>query len=251
MLKTNCFVVLSMVALASCAESTEPGEPGGSEPTLGEAEQAVNGVRYCDEDWDCSSACTCSQGTCQPSGFGPPGDPGICAQPPERACATAADCRSACDCTAGLCQPDGFGPPPPQDWCAQPPPDQYEYNDSLTSASSYLGAPQLHTFWDRSDEDFIWIYVPSAMTVTFDTSESAGTDMTLYRYDSTVWPPVEAYFTPIAYNDDKCGFWFSPYCWGSRITTAATPGLYAVNVRNQWYGSVYDQDPRSYVFQVW
>lgn len=219
-----------------------------------ETSAAELGIRYCSSDFDCDSLCSCISGTCQASSgpyAGPPPDQLDCSLPPERECSVPSDCRTACDCVGGVCQADGFGPPPPGDWCALPPPDEYEPNDSLTEASSYLGSPQVHTFHDPDNDDFVWIYIPSSMTATFDTSDTAGTEMWLYRYTGTSWPPTSWQWQEVGYNDNKCGIWYWPECWNARITAAVTEGLYAVQIRNQLEMNAYQQTPPSYIFQVW
>ncbi len=238
-------LVLLLALVAGCADDVPQ--------TAAEADELVKGVRYCSERFDCNTACACVAGTCRPDGFGPPpDDPGYCARPPVRACAAAADCLDGCGCVGGTCRPSAAGPP--ADDCSLPPPDQYEFDDGAAIAGSYLGEPQVHTFHDRVDEDWIWVYIAAAGSVTFDTAESRGTYMELYRFVGATWPPTEASFVYVAANDDKCGIWWAPYCWGSRITTVAPADtLYAVRIVNQAQGTMtaYDQEPPSYVFTVW
>jgi hypothetical protein len=163
-------------------------------------------VRYCDEEFDCNTACACINSTCQPDGFGPPPPPEACSQPPQRACTSSSQCRSACACANGFCQPDGFGPSPPGDYCAQPPPDAYEYDSQYTNASHYPGSPQTgHNFHEPGDVDWILVYFGYAMIATFETYNLSGsnTHLTVYSYNYA----TGQLGAPVGANDDVCGFW--------------------------------------------
>lgn len=210
-------------------------------------------VRYCDEEFDCNTACACISGTCQPDGFGPPPPAGYCEQPPQRACSSGSDCRSSCVCNGGTCQPDGFGPLPPPDYCAQPPPDAYEYNDGYTSATHYLGSPQTgHTFHERGDTDWVLVYFGSAMTATFETYNLSGSNtyLQVYVYNYT----TGQLGSQVGANDDVCGYWWSPSCWASRVVVSVPANsVYAARITNTSDGgrTVYDQNAPRYNFRIY
>lgn len=207
--------------------------------------------RSCTDGFFCNSACACDGGFCVPDGFGPSPPLGYCALPPQRACQGTGDCRSMCECWEGVCQPDGFGPSPPADYCAMPPPDANEMNDSVSEATAYLGAAQTHTFHERGDVDWIQVYFGSAGYATFETSHlngAADTYMSLYR-----WDPAFSTYVFVSDNDNKCTWWWSTFCWGSRVSTnVAANSVYAVRLSNQGEGamSIYDPEAPSYTFTV-
>jgi hypothetical protein len=209
------------------------------------------GSRSCTDGFFCNSGCACEEGFCVPDGFGPSPPADYCAMPPLRACQSAGDCRSMCDCQEGFCQPDGFGPSPPADYCALPPLDENEQNDSLSEATSYLGSSQVHTFHDRGDVDWMQVYFGYAGYATFETSHlngSADTYMSLYR-----WNPLSSGYDFVVDNDNKCHWWWSPFCWGSRIgANVSANSVYAVRVTNQADGAmnIYDPEAPSYSFTV-
>ena len=234
-------------------EADAPGAAG--EPrTEAAGDVFTEAVRYCSEHFDCNSACACTNGTCQPDGFGPPPEGDYCAQPPKRACSSSSNCRSSCVCAGGFCQEDGFGPFPEGDYCARPLPDAYESNDSYTSPTSYLGSPQTgHNFHDPGDEDWILVYFGSAMTATFETDNNvngANTYLEVYSYNYA----TGQLGAPAGANDDKCGFWWSSTCWGSRVVASVPANsVYAIRVSNTTDDgrSVYDQNAPGYSFRIY
>ena len=210
-------------------------------------------VRYCGAEFDCSTACSCINGTCQPDGFGPPPPAGYCAQPPQRACSSISNCRSGCGCGNGFCQYNGFGPYPPADYCAQPPPDAYEYDDVHTNASSYVGSPQTgHNFHDRGEVDWILVYFANSVTATFETYNLSASDtyLEVYSYNYA----TRQLGARVGFNDNVCGTWWAPSCLASRVVLSV-PGnsVYAIKVRNlnEDGRSVYDQNAPSYSFRIY
>ncbi|NRD49522.1 MULTISPECIES: hypothetical protein [Corallococcus] len=141
-------------------------------------------LRVCSTDLDCVSGCGCEGGQCI-SVFGPPPPAGYCDQAPVRACTTGADCTSGCNCVSNVCVNDGGFSPPAN--CLLAPPDSYESDNTHTTASSYLGTPQLnHSFHRQNDVDWVLVATPINQVMTVET----------YNLRNGPWMRIDIY----AYN---------------------------------------------------
>ncbi|WP_223637648.1 hypothetical protein [Corallococcus sp. EGB] len=136
-------------------------------PTALETQEAPLTGLACANNLGCRPSCECLSGFCVPDGFGPPPPQDYCDQPPQRACSTGSDCLSGCLCQGGVCVNDGFGPPAN---CLLAPPDSYESDNTHTTASSYLGTPQLnHSFHRQNEVDWVLVATPVNQVMTVET----------------------------------------------------------------------------------
>ncbi|RKH99839.1 hypothetical protein D7Y15_38365 [Corallococcus sp. AB030] len=196
-------------------------------------------LRSCSTDLDCASGCGCSSGQCI-SVFGPPPPDGYCDQAPVRVCSTGSDCASGCNCVGNVCVNDGFSPPAN---CLLAPPDSFESDNTHTSASSYLGTPQLnHSFHRQNDVDWVLVATPINQVMTVET----------YNLRNGPWMRIDIY----AYNyatrtlgalvgstsSTVCSQ-ITPSCFVYRATAnVVANGVYAVKItdtRNRPSGSDY------------
>nr|WP_128799159.1 hypothetical protein [Corallococcus coralloides] len=235
----------SAAALALFAVGCGPVEeqPLAPEPTAQETletQEAALATRACTNSLGCREACTCQGGYCVPDGFGPPPPEGHCDQPPVRVCSTGSDCASGCNCVGNVCVNDGFSPPAN---CLLAPPDSYESDNTHTSASSYLGTPQLnHSFHRQNDVDWVLVATPINQVMTVET----------YNLRNGPWMRIDIY----AYNyatrtlgalvgstsSTVCSQ-ITPSCFIYRATAnVVANGVYAVKItdaRNRPAGSDY------------
>ncbi|AKF86704.1 hypothetical protein MFUL124B02_31405 [Myxococcus fulvus 124B02] len=200
-------------------------------------------LRACSTWLDCRSSCVCSNGVCAPGGIGPPPPAGYCDVAPVRVCNTGAECATGCSCSNNVCTPGGFSPPPN---CLLAPPDAYESDNSHTSASSYVGTPQLgHTFHRAGDADWVLgaTNIHQLMTVEVYNLRNTGplrVDVYAYDYPTRSLGALLTSTTTTVCSD------FTPTCWLFRTSVNVAPGVYAVKVtdtRNTSAGSDWRPTP--------
>lgn len=174
------------------------------------------GTLSCTQGNDCRSGCRCTNaGVCDNLGIGPFPPAGFCDVPPERTCSSAGDCRDGCSCYSGSCrQTPGVSPMPPDPSCHLPPGDDYEEDDGWQNWSAYTGVPQVHNFDRTHDKDWVAVYIATAATVVFETTNlSWGTDTKLKVFDFS----DHTIGALLGQNDDRGGAWFDPNSKGSRV----------------------------------
>ncbi|MFY2558527.1 hypothetical protein ACN469_12925 [Corallococcus terminator] len=209
----------------ACGNMEEvPGSAIESEP-LGEQ---VSELRSCSSSLDCRATCGCNpSGFCE-AGFSPPPPAGFCDVAPVRACGTGADCTTGCSCSSNVCLAIGGFSPPPN--CLLAPPDSYESDNSHTTASSYLGYPQLgHTFHRAGDVDWVLgaTNINQLMTVeAYNVRNGASLRLDVYAYDHAT-RTLGALLTSVSTR--VCSD-FTPACLMYRTAVNVTPGVYAVKV---------------------
>ena len=166
-------LALFVVGCGSVEEAQEPEVLAAQESEL----------RSCSTSLDCVSGCNCSGGICVP-GAGPTPPAGYCDQAPVRACTTSSECASGCNCTSNVCVASASSPTAN---CLVAPLDGYESDNTHTSATSYMGTPQLnHTFHNRLDIDWVLVATPVNQVLTveaYNLRNNVIAQLDLYAYD--------------------------------------------------------------------
>ncbi|MBZ4330368.1 hypothetical protein NR800_21430 [Corallococcus interemptor] len=187
-------------------------------------------LRSCSSILDCVSGCTCGSGLCVP-GPGPTPPAGYCDQAPVRACTTSSQCAAGCACTGSVCV---ASPSNPSANCLVAPPDGYESDNTHTSASSYLGTPQLnHTFHNRLDIDWVLVATPVNQVLTveaYNLRDNVQAQLDLYAYDYA----TRTRGALLATTQSKVCADFTPTCQRYRVTAnVVAGGVYAVRLVNR------------------
>lgn len=190
-------------------------------------EEQVSELRSCNTSLDCRGGCSCQSGICTPAG-GPPPPTGYCDVPPVRACNTGADCTSGCLCSNNVCVNDGGFSPPAN--CLLAPPDSYESDNSHTTATSYVGTPQLnHNFHRAGDQDWVLGATNTSMLMTvelYNLRNVGGLRLELYAYDYA----TRTLGTLLASTSSLVCSDIAQHCFKFRISANVPAGVYAVKV---------------------
>ncbi|MBZ4395033.1 MULTISPECIES: hypothetical protein [unclassified Myxococcus] len=213
------------VFVAACG-SVEGASEAVGPPEVVEAQSAE--LRACSTSLDCRANCVCTNGVCSGGGFGPPPPAGYCDVPPVRACTTGADCASGCSCSNNVCVDNGKFSPPAN--CLVAPPDAYESDNSHTTASSYVGTPQLgHTFHKAQDADWVLGATSLHQLLTVEVYNLRNTgelrvDVHAYDFATRTLGALLASTQTLVCSD------LTPSCRMFRTSVNVAPGVYAVKV---------------------
>ncbi|MBN8465494.1 hypothetical protein JYJ95_03170 [Corallococcus exiguus] len=218
----------SAAALALFVVGCGPVEGTAQEPESLATQES--GLRTCSTDLDCVSGCGCNSGQCV-SVVGPPPPAGYCDQAPVRACMTSSDCASGCNCTGSVCVASASSPSVN---CLVAPPDGYESDNTHTSASSYMGTPQLnHTFHNRLDIDWVLVATPVNQVLTveaYNLRNSMTAQLDLYAYDYA----TRTRGALLATTQSTVCSQITPACNMYRVTAnVVAGGVYAVRLVNR------------------
>lgn len=219
-----CLCVVS-VFVSACG-SVEGASEAVGPPEVVEAQSAE--LRACSTSLDCRANCVCTNGVCSGGGFGPPPPAGYCDVPPVRACTTGADCASGCSCSNNVCVDNGKFSPPAN--CLVAPPDAYESDNSHTTASSYVGTPQLgHTFHKAQDADWVLGATSLHQLLTVEVYNPRNTgelrvDVHAYDFATRTLGALLASTQTLVCSD------LTPSCRMFRASVNVAPGVYAVKV---------------------
>ncbi|MCY1043615.1 hypothetical protein OV208_20010 [Corallococcus sp. bb12-1] len=225
-MKTVRWGVAALVMFVVGCGPVEEGVPA-EEPAVQEAGLAL----ACANSLGCRDACYCQAGFCVPDGFGPPPPEGHCETPPVRACTTGSDCASGCNCVGSVCVNDGFSPPAN---CLVAPPDSYESDNTHSSASSYMGTPQLkHTSHRAGDADWALVATPvnQVMTVeAYNLRNGPQLRVEIYAYNYA----TRTLGALLASTQTTVCSQITPSCFIYRTTAnVAAGGVYAVKVTDR------------------
>ncbi|AGC43340.1 hypothetical protein MYSTI_02011 [Myxococcus stipitatus DSM 14675] len=196
-------------------------------PTPEVLEEQTSELRTCNTYLDCRSGCGCISGVCA-TAIGPPPPAGYCDVPPVRACTTGADCTNGCLCSNNVCVNDGGFSPPAN--CLLAPADSYESDNSHTSATSYVGTPQLnHNFHRAGDQDWVLgaTNINMLMTVEIYNLRNVGglrVELYAYNYDTRTLGTLLASTSSLVCSD------IAQHCMKFKVSTNVAPGVYAVKV---------------------
>lgn len=214
-------MALSVMACGSVEESPESAIQ--SDP-LGEQESEL---RACSTDLDCRTNCRCGTGGFCVGASSPVPPAGYCDVAPVRACNTGADCMAGCLCSSNVCTNDGGFSPPAN--CLLAPPDPYENDNSHTTASSYLGYPQVgHTFHRAGDVDWVLGATNISQLLTVEAYNNHGGQLRLdvyaYNHPTRTLGALLTSATTTVCSD------ITPACLMYRASVNVAPGVYAVKV---------------------
>lgn len=220
----RCGIAVVALFVVACGNVEEAPESTSESESLSEQEAEL---RACVGTLDCRTNCKCTGGVCIPGGFNPLPPQSYCDVAPVRACTTGADCTTGCDCVGNVCVSGGFSPPPN---CLLAPPDSYENDNSHTTASSYLGNPQLgHTFHRAGDVDWVLgaTNINQLMTVeAYNLRYDVSLRLDVYAYDY----PTRTLGALLTSTSTMVCSDLTPTCRTYRTAVNVTPGVYAVKV---------------------
>lgn len=206
-----------------------------------DTDTSVRSGRFCTYDNDCVGSCFCNGNQCAWPPIGPVPPAGYCDQAPVRSCSDASDCRDSCLCLDGACVQGVLpGPLPPLEFmprCHLPPPDSYEDDDKWPNWSAYLGTPQVHSFHDAGDRDWVAVYFGVGGSVRFETyglKYGANTKLKVFEFASLVKGAL------VGINDDIGGPWWVAESVSSRVDIKVpSDSFYLVKIINKSDPEIY------------